>query len=78
MEQRSSEADSSIGNVTCPRDNKIFENKMLRRIFGPKKDEVTGGCRKLHNLYSSPKYSKNNQVKKDEIGRACSTHGGEA
>jgi hypothetical protein len=32
---------------------------VLRRIFGPKRDEVTGGCRKLHNeechnLYSSP------------------------
>jgi hypothetical protein len=38
---------------------RVFENKALRRIFGPKRDEVTGGCRKLHNeelrdLYSSP------------------------
>jgi hypothetical protein len=38
---------------------RIFENRMLRRIFGPKRDEVTGGSRKLHNeelhgLYSSP------------------------
>jgi hypothetical protein len=38
---------------------RVFENKMLRRIFGPKRDEVTGGWRKLHNeelceLYSSP------------------------
>jgi hypothetical protein len=37
----------------------MFENKMLRRIFGPKRDEVTGGWRKLlneelHDLYSSP------------------------
>jgi hypothetical protein len=36
-----------------------FENGALRRIFGPKRDEVTGGWRKLHNeelhnLYSSP------------------------
>jgi hypothetical protein len=36
----------------------VFENKVLRRIFGPKKDEVTGGWRKLHtkelrDLYSS-------------------------
>jgi hypothetical protein len=34
-------------------------NKVLRRIFGPKRDEVMGGWRKLHNeelrdLYSSP------------------------
>jgi hypothetical protein len=38
---------------------RVFENKMLRRIFGPKRDEVTGGWRKLHNeelrdLYTSP------------------------
>jgi hypothetical protein len=38
----------------------MFENKVLRKIFGPKRDEVTGGWRKLHNeelrdLYSSPK-----------------------
>jgi hypothetical protein len=37
----------------------VFENRVLRRIFGPKRDEVRGGCRKLHNeelhnLYSSP------------------------
>jgi hypothetical protein len=28
---------------------RVFENKVLRRIFGPKRDEVTGECRKLHN-----------------------------
>jgi hypothetical protein len=38
---------------------RVFENRVLRRIFGPKKDEVTGKWRKLHcgelhNLYSSP------------------------
>jgi hypothetical protein len=38
---------------------KVFENKVMRRIFGSKRDEVTGGWRKLHNeelrdLYSSP------------------------
>jgi hypothetical protein len=37
----------------------VFENRDLRRIFGPKRDEVTGEWRKLHseelhNLYSSP------------------------
>jgi hypothetical protein len=37
----------------------VFENKVVRRIFGPKRDEVTGEWRKLHNeelhdLYSSP------------------------
>jgi hypothetical protein len=38
---------------------RVFENRVLRRIFRPKRDEITGGCRKLcieelHNLYSSP------------------------
>jgi hypothetical protein len=38
---------------------KVFENRVLRRVFGPKRDEVTGKWRKLHNeklndLYSLP------------------------
>ena len=38
---------------------RVFENMVLRRIFGPRKDEVTGEWRRLHNeelndLYSSP------------------------
>ena len=28
---------------------RVFENRVLRRIFGPKRDEVTGKWRKLHN-----------------------------
>jgi hypothetical protein len=28
---------------------RVFENRVLRSIFGPKRDEVTGGWRKLHN-----------------------------
>jgi hypothetical protein len=28
---------------------RLFENRVLRRIFGPKRDGVTGGWRKLHN-----------------------------
>jgi hypothetical protein len=28
---------------------RVFENRVLRRIFGPKRDRVTGGRRKLHN-----------------------------
>jgi hypothetical protein len=28
---------------------RVFENRVLRRIFGPKRDEDTGGWRKLHN-----------------------------
>ncbi|KAJ4439255.1 hypothetical protein ANN_07375 [Periplaneta americana] len=42
----------------------LFENKVLRKIFGPKRDEVTGEWRKLHNaelhaLYSSPDIIRN-------------------
>jgi hypothetical protein len=38
---------------------RIFQNRVLRRIFGPKRDEITGEWRKLHNeepndLYCSP------------------------
>jgi hypothetical protein len=36
---------------------RVFENRVLRRIFGPKRDEVTGGWlhnEELHGLYSSP------------------------
>jgi hypothetical protein len=38
---------------------RVFENRVLRRIFGPKRDKVMGGWRKLHNeklceLYSLP------------------------
>jgi hypothetical protein len=37
----------------------VLENRVLRRIFGPKKEEVEGGWRRLHNeelhnLYASP------------------------
>jgi len=37
----------------------VFDNRTLRRIFGPKRDEIAGEWRKLHNeelndLYSSP------------------------
>jgi hypothetical protein len=38
---------------------RVFENRVLRGIFGPKRNEITGGCRRLFNqepndLYSSP------------------------
>jgi hypothetical protein len=41
---------------------RVFENRVLGRIFGPKTDEVTGDWRKLHNedlhnLYTSPKHN---------------------
>jgi hypothetical protein len=58
---------------------RVFENEVLRRIFGPKRDEVTGEWRRLHNeelfaLYSTSYYS-DDQIKKTQIARACSTYG---
>jgi hypothetical protein len=46
----------TLSEVHRPR---VFENKVPRKIFGPKRDDVTGGWRKLHNeelpdLYSLP------------------------
>ena len=40
---------------------RVFENRVLRRLFGPKRDEVTGEWSKLHNeelndLYRSPNF----------------------
>jgi hypothetical protein len=60
---------------------KVYENRVLRRVSGPKRDEVTGEWRKLHNeehndLYSIPKYSTGGKIKKNEVGRACGAYGG--
>jgi hypothetical protein len=56
---------------------RLFENRVLRRIFGPKRDEVTGNWRKLHNeelhnLYSSPSI-----IRMIKIRRMRWTNGGE-
>jgi hypothetical protein len=56
-----------------------FESRVLRRIFGPKRDEVTGEWRRLqkeelYDLYSN-KYNSGDQVKKNEMGGACGTNG---
>jgi hypothetical protein len=54
---------------------RVFENRMLRRVFGPNRDEVTGEWRKLHNEEFSDLYSSLNIIKKNEMGRACSRYG---
>jgi hypothetical protein len=42
---------------------RIFENKVLRRIFGPKRDEVTGEWRRLHNKELYALYSSRNIIR---------------
>jgi hypothetical protein len=57
---------------------RVFENRMLRRIFGPQRDEVTGSWRKLHNeelhgMYTSPDIIR--VIKsRNEMDRTSSTH----
>jgi hypothetical protein len=56
---------------------RVFENIVLRKIFGPKREE-DGSWRKLHNdelhnLYSSPNIVRVTEV---EVGGTCGMHGG--
>jgi hypothetical protein len=58
----------------------VSEKRVLRRIFGPRRDELTGEWRKLHNeelndLYSSPDMFRV-IIEKIEMGGACNTYGG--
>jgi hypothetical protein len=57
----------------------VFENRVLR-IFGPRREEVTGEWRKLHNedlndLYFSPNIIRVIKIE-NEMGRACGTYWG--
>jgi hypothetical protein len=57
----------------------MFEKRVQRRILRAQRDGIIGSWGKLHNeelhnLYSSSNV-KNDQVKEDEMGRECSTHG---
>jgi hypothetical protein len=59
---------------------RVFENRVLQRLFGPKRDEVTDEWRKLHNeelndLYSSPNILWADKIKKNKMCAACSMHG---
>jgi hypothetical protein len=59
----------------------VFENRVWRRVFGPRRDEITGEWRKLHNeelndLYSLPNIVRVVKIKKNETGRACGAYRG--
>jgi hypothetical protein len=48
---------------------KVCENRVLRRVFGPKRDEVTGDWRKLHNEELHNLYSSTNIIRMIEPRR---------
>jgi hypothetical protein len=57
---------------------RVFENMVLRIIFGPRRDEVTGEWKRLHNeelndLYSSPNIVR--VIKLRRMGWACGAYG---
>jgi hypothetical protein len=57
----------------------VFQNRVIRRIFGSKRDEVTGEWIKLHSeelhyFIFLPKYYYADQVEEIEVGETCSTH----
>jgi len=54
----------------------VFENMVLRRIFGPRSDKVTEEWRRLHNEELNDLYScAGDKIKKNEMGWACGTYG---
>jgi hypothetical protein len=58
---------------------RVSKNRVLRGIFGPKRDEVTGEWRKLHNeelndLYAQ--YFSGDKTENNEMGGTCSAYGG--
>jgi len=48
---------------------RMFENRVLMRIFGPKRDEVTRECRRLHNDVLNDLYSSTNIIREEWDGR---------
>ena len=61
---------------------RVLENRMLRRIFGAKSDELTGEWKRLYKKGALcsvllTKYHPDDEVKKTEMGRTCGTYGRE-
>jgi len=55
----------------------VFENRVSRRVFGPKRDEVTTEWGKLHNEQLIDLYSSSKIVRLIKSRRACFAYGGE-
>jgi hypothetical protein len=60
---------------------RVSENRVLRRIFGPKRGEVAREWRKIHNLELNDLYTSRSivrviSIEKNEMGGACSAYGG--
>jgi hypothetical protein len=53
---------------------RVFKNRVLRNIFGPKRDEVTGDWRKLHNEESNYMYPSPNNVLMIKLRRRWAGH----
>jgi hypothetical protein len=60
---------------------RLFENRVPKRLFWPKRDEVTGEWRKLHNEVrndvSLTQYCWGDKIERNEMDGARSTYGGE-
>jgi len=74
--------DVKPGGLRDERRLSVFENRVLRCIFGSKRGEVTGEWRKLHkeelnDLYCSPNIVRMIRLRKMLIGGACSAYGEE-
>ena len=56
----------------------LRDERRLRRLFGPKRDEVTREWRKLHNeeLGDLTQYCAGGKMEKNEMGGACGAYGG--
>ena len=61
---------------------RVFENRVLRRVFGPKRDEVTGNGENyimrslVIVLLTEYTYCAGGKIEKNEMGRACGAFGG--
>jgi len=57
----------------------VCENRVLRKICGPKRDEIMGDWSRLHNELHNLYFSPNSiwVTEKNEMGGACCTYGGE-